>query len=111
MLIHYHFGCESSKQTLVVVVVAIVVAIVSFLLLLLFVYFFLIYTNRTATLTALQNNGYDSINKIKKNSTKQFFFCEDNFTLVKRPGAQGLVYAIEHFPFQRKFMYIIGCHL
>ena len=38
-------------------------------------------------------------------------FSEDNFTLVKRPGAQGSAYAVEHFPFQRKFIYIIGCHL
>ena len=38
-------------------------------------------------------------------------FSEDNLTLVKRPGAQGSAIALEHYPFQRKLIYIIGCHL
>lgn len=42
---------------------------------------------------------------------KKIPFSEDKFTLVKRPGAQGSAYAVEHFPFQRKFIYIIGCQL
>ncbi len=84
---------------------------VVFFFLLLFVYFFVLYANSTATLTALQNNRNDSINKTKKNSTKQFFLKIASLLMVKRPGAQGLAYAVEHFPFQHNFIYIIGCHL
>ena len=72
-----------------------------------YVYFFLIHQRYSINET-LETTASTKTTKMLPNKIP---FSEDNFTLVKRPGAQGSAYAAEHFPFQRKFIYMIGCHL